>query len=171
MDFQQMAEQFGIPQRFAKKDFIFQQGQTCRYLYVIQTGVLKGFYSDEDGKDFIKSFLFSGDVIASMAALQGGKASFNLQVLQPCEVIRVAYEDIERQAAQDLASANHMIKILMAFAMKKEQREYELLCLSAQQRYQALLARKPDIYDFVTQGDIAKYLGITPVALSRIIHQ
>lgn len=59
----------------------------------------------------------------------------------------------------------------MAFAMKKEQREYELLCLSAQQRYQALLARKPDIYDFVTQGDIAKYLGITPVALSRIIHQ
>lgn len=61
-----------------------------------------------------------------------------------------------------------IIELLTAFAMKKEQREYELLCLDAEQRYQNLLTRTTDITEFITQNDIARYLGITPVALSRI---
>jgi DNA-directed RNA polymerase specialized sigma subunit len=31
-----------------------------------------------------------------------------------------------------------------------------------------LLERSPELFDKVTQKDIARYLGITPVALSRI---
>jgi len=71
-------------------------------------------------------------------------------------------------AKNNLMTANSLIDLLLNFAMKKEQREYELLCLSAQQRYQNLLARVPNIYEMVTQNDMARYLGITPVALSRI---
>jgi hypothetical protein len=52
--------------------------------------------------------------------------------------------------------------------MKKERREYELLCLPAEARYRALLERQPNIYESITQNDIARYPGITPVALSRI---
>ena len=52
--------------------------------------------------------------------------------------------------------------------MKKEIREYELLCLSAEDRYKRLLKHTPDILKLVTQNEIARYLGITPVGLSRI---
>jgi hypothetical protein len=71
-------------------------------------------------------------------------------------------------AKEDLDTANSIISLLTVFAMKKEQREYELLCLDAQQRYQNLLKKFEDIGEYVTQNDMAKYLGITPVALSRI---
>ncbi len=74
-------------------------------------------------------------------------------------------------AKEDLDTANSIISLLTAFAMKKEQREYELLCLDAQQRYQKLLTRFENIGEYVTQNDIARYLGITPVALSRIKHK
>ena len=52
--------------------------------------------------------------------------------------------------------------------MKKERREREFLTESAEERYRMLLERSPALFDKVTQKDIARYLGITPVALSRI---
>jgi CRP-like cAMP-binding protein len=61
-----------------------------------------------------------------------------------------------------------VIEFLLALYMKKEQREYELLSLPAAERYQRLCAEDPDLIEQVTQNDIALYLGITPVALSRI---
>lgn len=42
------------------------------------------------------------------------------------------------------------------------------LALSPEENYRQLLAESPDLAQRLTQNDIARYLGITPVALSRI---
>lgn len=52
--------------------------------------------------------------------------------------------------------------------MSEWEREYELLCLSAEDRFRKLMETKPEIADLVTQNEIARYLGVTPVGLSRI---
>ena len=49
-----------------------------------------------------------------------------------------------------------------------QNREYELLCLSAEERYVRHLDNTPELFDLVTQNEIARYLGVTPVGLSRI---
>ena len=61
-----------------------------------------------------------------------------------------------------------MINSLISLAIKKERREYEFLCLSAPERFALLKQRDPELVAKLTQNDIARYLGITPVALSRI---
>jgi hypothetical protein len=66
----------------------------------------------------------------------------------------------------DIAAS--IVDFLLNFAMKKEAREYELLCLSPEERYKKLLEETPEILSLVTQNEIARYLGITPVGLSRI---
>ena len=45
---------------------------------------------------------------------------------------------------------------------------YDLLCRSAEERYRVFLAQEPALADRLTQSDIARYLGITAIALSRI---
>lgn len=52
--------------------------------------------------------------------------------------------------------------------MKKEARERELLILNAVERYRVFLREYPDLEKRIKQHMIASYLGITPVALSRI---
>jgi len=52
--------------------------------------------------------------------------------------------------------------------LKKEIREYRLLCLSAEEAYKDFLQMNPKLLERLTQVDIARYLGITPIALSRI---
>ena len=61
-----------------------------------------------------------------------------------------------------------MIEQLLQFAMKKEKREFEFLCQSAEERFRMLAKNSPSLVEKVTQNDLARYLGITPVGLSRI---
>ena len=164
----ELSKQFGSQHSYQKKSFVFKQGDSDRYIYIITQGVLKGHYQAKDGKEYIKSFLFAGDSIASLQAIHGGNCSFSLMCLEDVELLKIPYQKVREYAESNLNTANAIIELLMAFAIKKEQREYELLCLDAEQRYQNLLARNADITQHVTQNDIARYLGITPVALSRI---
>lgn len=171
MNFDDLVKEFGVSEHFKKKAHVFLQGDENQYLYLIQTGVLKAYYNDEDGKEYIKSFLFSGDTIASTQALTGNVCSFSLLCLKDTNLIKLPYHKVRQAAAKDLEIANTIIELLMSFSMKKEQREFELLCLSAEQRYKKLLKKSPNIAEYITQNDIARYLGITPVALSRIKHK
>jgi hypothetical protein len=50
----------------------------------------------------------------------------------------------------------------------KEQREYEFLQLSAEERYRQFCAERPEHLAQIPQHQVASYIGITPVALSRI---
>jgi CRP-like cAMP-binding protein len=168
MNLIELSKEFGSRHHYTKKAIVFNQGDSDNFIYIITKGVLKGHYQAQDGKEYIKSFLFAGDSIASLQALHGGRCSFSLLCLQDVELLKIPYPKVREYAEKDLNTANAIIELLIAFAMKKEQREYELLCLDAEQRYLNLLARNADITQHVTQNDIARYLGITPVALSRI---
>ncbi|EGU58336.1 cyclic nucleotide-binding protein [Vibrio nigripulchritudo ATCC 27043] len=78
------------------------------------------------------------------------------------------FQTLHQQTQNDIELSQNVIEILLKFAMKKEQRERDLLCLSAQERYEKLLESSPNLIERVTQNDIARYLGVTPVGLSRI---
>lgn len=171
MNLMELSEQYGQRQCYPKKSKVFNQGEVNKYIYIISQGVLKAHYLAKDGKEFIKSFLFAGDSIASLQALNGDVCSFSLSCLQDVELLKIPYDKVLAIAHDDIDTANSIIELLMAFAMKKEQREYELLCLDADHRYQNLLMRCKGISEHVTQNDMARYLGITPVALSRIKHK
>ena len=170
MNLNDVVKQYGISQNYQKKSYVFSQGDENKYIYLITKGVLKACYNTEDGKEYIKSFLFAGDSIASSQALNGGLCSFSLLCLKETSLIKLPYQEVQKAAANNLEFANSIIELLMSFAIKKEQREFELLCLSADKRYQNLLTKSPNIHQHITQNDIARYLGITPVALSRIKH-
>jgi CRP-like cAMP-binding protein len=117
----------------------------------------------------VKSFLFPGEFIGSLAAAYAGDpCSFSLVSLQKSEAMAIPFESLYEAATDDLELSGELNNFLIELAMKKERREYEFLCLPAKARYRALLERQPDIYESITQNDVARYLGITPVALSRI---
>jgi CRP-like cAMP-binding protein len=60
-----------------------------------------------------------------------GKCSFSLLCLKDTTLIKLPYQKVREAAANNLELAKAIIELLMSFAMKKEQCEYELLCLSA----------------------------------------
>ncbi len=150
-------------------EHLFEMGDSTNLLHFIQKGLLKAYYISNDGKEYVKSFIQEGDFITSLAAVyQKEHATFSLKCLSDCEVISIEFDVFADVARNDLEFANFMNDNLLKLAMKKEKREYELLCLSAENRGRKLCDEHPYLINKVTQNDLAKYLGITPVALSRI---
>jgi len=169
MDFFEFLDQHAVAQQFGRGDHVFRQGDADRSLYFVRYGFLKAYYLTESGGEQIKSFIDQGKVIGSLtAAAVGEPNTFSLVCLEACTLMRFSFDALREQAAQNAALSEMVTSLLLELAMKKERREYEFLCLSAEERYRRLLARMPELPTRVTQQDIALYLGITPVALSRI---
>ncbi len=169
MQFSQFLETYGKPVQVEAEEHLFRQGEDHGSLYAVRQGLLKAYYLSGEGKEHIKSFIQPGDFIGSLTASYAGQSSsFSLVCLQPAELIRLDFNQIYAASRDNANIAGLVVDFLLAFAMKKERREYELLCLSAEDRYRELLKTTPHIMDMVTQNEIALYLGVTPVGLSRI---
>lgn len=157
---------------YPKGRFIFRQGEQVDKLYLIKQGLIKAYYETRDGKEFIKSFIPEGGIIASLHAIVADQPSpFNVLSLEDCTALEIPKLELDTllSASQQLASI--MYSFLLELAMKKERREFEFLCLSADERYRLFCQREPELVARLSQMDIARYLGITPVALSRIRHR
>lgn len=154
---------------FKKSAHIFRQGDDDHSLYFIKEGFLKAYYITSEGKEFVKSFITAGHMITSLTAAYGGaKCSFNLLCMEDVSLIKIDFKSMMDFSLSNPETLKMMVETLITLAQKKERREYELLCLSAEERYHLLWQENPEIFKKITQNDIAKYLGITPVALSRI---
>ncbi|MEP4198764.1 MAG: Crp/Fnr family transcriptional regulator [Aliishimia sp.] len=163
---------FAVNGRVITKDadeHLFRQGDLDTSLYVVRTGLLKAYYLSEDGKENIKSFIFPGGQIGSLAAgYQHETCTFSLICLEHSELVAVKFTDLYEASRVDIELSKGIVDFLLSFGIRKEMREYELLCLSAEERYRRLIANKPELLNHVTQNEIARYLGVTPVGLSRI---
>ncbi len=150
-------------------DHVFMQGDSNSNIYFVKSGLLKAYYIRADGKEHIKSFLPEGSIIGSMVALvDGDPCTFSLVANEPTTAIALPYKVLADAAQSDIELANALVGFLGTYGKRKEQREFQLLSLSAEDRYALLVETNPDISDRVSQADLASYVGITPQALSRI---
>ncbi|MFT3857526.1 MAG: Crp/Fnr family transcriptional regulator [Aquabacterium sp.] len=148
---------------------LFEMGQVHPYLYVIRQGCVKTVYRQPDGNEWVQDFMAEGAFFGSVTALvAGGRCSYACEALEDSELERLDYAWIERTAQHDPLWRIALLHGWKDYATRKEWREHDLLTLSPQARYEAIVAKDPSLAARVPQKDLARYLGITPVSLSRI---
>lgn len=153
----------------AKGANIFDQGEICPDVFVMTQGLVKLHYITRDGKEWIKSFIVDQGVFGSRASQSLGQPStFSATCLEDGVVFRLPYRAFERLCTEDPKLAVMTFRFFQWVGLKKELREHDLLCLSAEERYRKFLNDNPALAERITQTDMARYLGVTPIALSRI---
>jgi CRP-like cAMP-binding protein len=149
---------------------VFLQGAAHPYVYAIRRGLLKLCYMQADGVEWIKSFVHEGGFFASIAALQPeGRTSFMVTAIEASALERVDYRLLAELAQRHLPWSRALHLLTMVYAVRKEQRERELLTLLPEERYRAFRAAHAGLERRVPQKDLARYLGLTPVGLNRIV--
>lgn len=157
------------PQLLSKGEYLFRQGECAGNFYYVEEGLVKAYYGTPDGRQFIKTFVQERGFLASMQTVVSNQPSaFTAICLENTKVRIIARADLLRAVSDDTEFIRILNGLLLTVASKKEQREYELLCLSPKERYLLLCKRETDLLRRLSQEDIARYLGITPVSLSRI---
>lgn len=155
--------------RLAAGDTLFHADQPWPWLAVVVRGLFRLVYLRADGGERIKSFIGDGGFFASLAALApGGRTTFAAVAMSEAVVEQLGYHELRALGDRHVEWQRALRTGIEFYGARKEKRERELLTLTPEERYRLFLAEEPALAARVPQKDLALYLGITPVALSRI---
>ena len=154
--------------RFKKGEAILEQGSVCRYVYFINNGLVKtGFESKE--RTFIMRFFSEGTMFTVLDSyLTQQSSAYKIEALENTVVTRISRTEMDKLCAGFHPMETFFRKLVSMASVNMMARIGEILEEQASARYENFLKENPDLVQRISLGDLASYLGITQVSLSRI---
>jgi CRP-like cAMP-binding protein len=156
-------------QNVKKKHVLAKMGETPTDFFILKKGIVRSFFLDKKGREVIRSLSVPKSSTGAFSALILNKPSrSSYDCLTDCELYVADFNEFKKLAQKD-----HHISILYHKALelnyiKMEERIFELAMLNATELYLKVQKELPGIEKQIPQYQIASYLNITPVQLSRI---
>ncbi len=147
----------------------FAPGDESGDVFLLLSGLVRLVYATETGEAWIKSFIIDCGVFSGRGATEvGAGESYGAEAVERCRFVRLPRDFVQASVAQD-AGVRAAYAAFSAWVLaRKQAREAALLTMTAEARLRAVLAAAPEIAARLPQGDIARFIGVTPVAFSRI---
>ncbi len=151
-----------------KGHILMEAGKIIPYFYFIKKGIVRA-YSVVNNSEITFWFGSETEAILSMRSYVDNKASYeSIELLENCELYRLRNEDIQQLFEKDINIANWGRKYAEKELMKTEEIFISRQFKTASERYKDLFKTRPELLKRVSLGNIASFLGITQVSLSRI---
>lgn len=155
--------------KFRKNETLIDVGDVWDKVYFINQGIMRLFYTTEDGREFNKGFFFERQFLNPIAPVAQREASrFTIAAIEPsvvlcaeCDVFRGCLSRFGLWETFALIQAEWLVE-------QKVIREAEFLLDPAIVRFRNAQRRFGDDLERIPDYHIASYLGITNVALSRL---
>lgn len=158
--------------RFEKGEQLVSYGAEPQVLWLLLRGIVRFFYVSEKGRECNKAFARDGDLIAPLVAIATGQpCHFSIEALESVDALAIPVsilpELYDRHRCWDRIG-----RVLTEQALvRKEVREREFLLDDPMVRYRCFLERYPGIERQIAQKQIAAYIGISEVSLSRLLRR
>ncbi len=152
-----------------KLDYFVKEGEISREIGFLEKGIVRAFYTNDEGKEYNKTFFTSPNFIGSYASIITGMPNrLPQQALTDCIVWKLSIIDLDRLTEKYPEVERLRRRMSEYLFLRNEKRELEMALLDAADRYLILLDEFPGIENQIPQYHIATYLGISPTQLSRI---
>ena len=153
---------------FSRGSVICGVGQVEERFYIVQHGVQRLSFP-HDGNDVSVGFAYDGSWCGEYASFVSRKpARFQVMAVTDSVLVGIAYQDLQRLYTELKVIERFGRLILEELILGRAVREVEQLSLSAEERYDRLVQRSPQLLQLVPQKDIASYLRMTPETFSRL---
>ncbi|MCZ2721456.1 Crp/Fnr family transcriptional regulator [Marinomonas sp. 15G1-11] len=152
-----------------KGNYLFQQGDKVDRFFFLHTGLVRYVSVSKEGKEYTQTFAKGPRIVGSTRAMVSQTpVLFSIQALEDSIVLSYSWADFFQQMRQDKAFLECYCHFLEHIFIIKEEKESAFAKDSAEKRYLDFCTDYPELKDKLPQQQIASYLSITPVALSRI---
>lgn len=106
---------------FRKKQVIFREGSTPRFVYCIKSGKVRTYKSHEDGKDLVMNLHDQGDYIGYAAVIQDTFYTETAEATEDSEIVLIPRKEFEKLINEDSGVMKKFMNLLAAGFMEKEQ--------------------------------------------------
>lgn len=152
----------------SKNNFLLVEGEVCKSLWYLNKGAIKSYLINNGeirNTHFFTEVCFLTNYI-SVLSKQPSELFF--QATEDCQLLQINYAELEKIYSKN-HSIEHIGRVMAEMQFINEyNRRNQLLNMDALQRYEFLEENQPEIFSRFALKDIASYLGITPVSLSRL---
>ncbi len=157
---------------FTKNVFFLKENDYSNKLGFVQSGILREFFVDADGKEITKWISTSGFFVVDIVSFYFNKpARWNIQALSDCEIFVIDQAKLSSMS-HHIKDWNRLEKLFIAKCFGYlEQRIVNQISLNAEQRYNQLFEFNKELFNTVPLQYLASMIGMTPETFSRIRNQ
>lgn len=161
--------QEGVLRHYDKGEAFFTAGTVARYLGYIKSGTLKYVATSDDGTEHVLGLEFSDEFVADFPfSLRGQKARTSVIAETPCDIYCVSTAVLGKRLKSDSDFREIVMIGTESVFSTVYDRYIDMHCKTAQQRYNDLISKHPDLFTLFPLKDIASFLNITQTHLSRL---
>ena len=161
----------------APGEILFREGEPCRTFYAIQSGAVKLYRAQADGREQVVHHLHAGTTFAEAALLSLGRFPVNAVVTEKAtELLEIGGERFLELLRSDTRLAPAVIGSLCMRLVSLVERVEELSLVQAGARLARWLLRQrtqgteePAVELSLAKKDLAAHLAMTPETLSRLL--
>ena len=152
----------------SKDFFLLKENSVSDYLYFIEKGVARIYYYKK-GKEITEWLALDQQFFLSITSyFQRTPSHLIIQTIEPSEVYGIHHDDFMNLADKYHDVERLLRRMVTGSLILSQIRMDSIQFESAQQRYEKLLQKTPQIVQRVPLTYIASFLGITLETLSRI---
>ena len=152
----------------AKGKLLLDNGQISKYLYYVESGLLRQFYY-KNKRDITEHFSCEGNIVICIAStFQREPTRLLIEALEPTVYHRISFSEFSDLLKTSLAINRLYQKILEWALMLSQEKADSWRFESARKRYLRLQQEYPEAAKRASVNHIASYLLMTPESLSRV---
>ena len=163
-----LLESILVPMKFLKNEMILREGETCTNIYWVVKGLVRQFYY-KNGKEVTEYMATENSIVMCIESLFLEQPThLQIKAIEPSILIAIPKADLEAVAMKSVNIQILYRKILEESLILSQIHADMLRFESAQDRYQKLIKRQPQLVLRAPLVYIACYLQMTPETLSRV---
>jgi|TARA_B110000908_G_scaffold23412_1_gene26658 CRP/FNR family cyclic AMP-dependent transcriptional regulator len=167
----------GVMRTYPKNTVIINENDLADSLYIIETGRVKVYCSDKNGKEFIMNTLGAGDYFGELALLDDDRRSASVRTLEKASFLIIYKEEFNKVLLNQANIAATLIRNLTRRVRKLTQDVKALALQDVYGRVTTVLTTLADaredgtsiIPEKLTQQDIADRVGASREMVARIL--
>lgn len=155
-----------------KKDLLFEEGDHPRFLYFVNSGRLKLFKTNEDGKEYILQIIEKGEFVGHIDILKNQNQQASASALEETSVSLIPREDFTALINQDRDVAAQVFKMIANDVAEKEEQLLNLAYNSVRKRVAdalLLLHNEDDQAIHILRDDLARIVGTAKESVIRML--
>ncbi|AQX10091.1 Crp/Fnr family transcriptional regulator [Elizabethkingia ursingii] len=158
-----------IEKKVKRRQFILQEGDTCKYFTYILEGCFKMYGVDNSGAEHNLTFAAEDDWISDIDSLHKEKPSkLFIEAMEPSTILQISKGDLWYLYTNFPKFDRNFRVIIENKYIELQNRLLLTFSATAYERYEDFLKQYPHLANRIPNTQIASYLGITPEFLSKI---
>ena len=152
-----------------RRQFILQEGDVCKHNTFVVEGCFKMYMADSNGKEHNLQFAIENWWIGDIGSFHSEKPSkLYIEAIENSIILQCNKED-QLKLFVDYPKFNRIFRVLAENAMVGLQnRILQNISSTAEERYLEFSKKYPQLFNRISNVQIASYLGVTPEFLSTI---